>query len=83
MMTIEYSATPADVNALYSYCWKHSAYCRWGMIFNGLVVGFVIVLLSYSLQGAKRKGDIIIGLALAVLFPFVTPFIARPRSEKK
>jgi hypothetical protein len=82
MITIEYVATPADVNALYSYCWKHSAYFRWRMISDGLLAGYMIILLSYSLHGAVDRGDIIIAFALAVLIPYVTPFIATLRTKK-
>ena len=81
-MTIQYTATPADVSALYSYCWKHTAYFRSRIIFNALLLGALSIAISFSIQGTIQKDDIVIALALAAAIPLMAPLIAKLRTKK-
>jgi hypothetical protein len=81
-MTIKYTATPADVGALYSYCWRNSAYFRRRLIFNSVLVGLAIIAIPFFVDGKVGKSDIVIALSVTVAFPFVVPLIAKLRTKK-
>jgi hypothetical protein len=83
MMTTEYTATPADVSALYDYCWKHAAYFRRRIILNAVLFGLFLIAISFSIQGTIHKDDIAIALAAAIALPFLAPFIAKLRTKKE
>ena len=80
-MTIEYIGTPANVSALYDYCWKHAAYFRRRMIFNAVLFGLSSIAISFSIQRTIHKDDVAIALALALALPFLAPFIAELRPK--
>lgn len=81
-MKIEYSATPDDIGALYSYLWRNSAYFRRRIGVGTLVVAAWILVSAYLSQGELALRDAFIALNVAIAFPVLTPLVAMLRTKK-
>jgi hypothetical protein len=81
-MVIEYTATPKDVAALYSYTRKHSL--KGQLLFYGLPVGLTCFLLVESLAIGHRitLANWILALIFGLGLFFLFPLILRLRTKK-
>jgi hypothetical protein len=81
-MVIEYTATPKDVAALYSYTRNHSLKLR--LIFYGLPVAVAAIALLGRLSPGHRltPADWMIALIWGTVFFFMFPLILRLRTKK-
>jgi hypothetical protein len=81
-MVIEYTATPRDVAALYSYTRTHSLKLR--LIFYGLPVCVAAIALLGRLSPGHRltPTDWIVALVWGAVFFFMFPLILRLRTKK-
>jgi YcxB-like protein len=81
-MVIEYTATPRDVAALYSYTRKHSP--KLALMFYGLPIGMVLIVLAerHSPTHSLTSADWAIALMWGAVFFFLFPLILRLRTKK-
>lgn len=81
-MMIEYTATPKDVAALYSYTRKHSL--KLALISYGLPIGLAIIVLVGRLSASHSLtlADWTIALIWGVVFFFAFPLILKLRTKK-
>jgi hypothetical protein len=81
-MVIEYTATPKDVAALYSYARKHSV--KLALISYGLPIGLAVVVLVERLSPRHplALADWTIALIWGVVLFFALPLILRLRTKK-
>jgi signal transduction histidine kinase len=81
-MVIEYTATPRDVAALYSYTRKHSL--KLALIFYGLPIamGLLVLLGHRSPTHSLTIGDWFVALVWAALLFFLFPLMLRLRTKK-
>ena len=81
-MVIEYTATPKDVAALYSYARRHSV--KLALISYGLPIGLVIFNLvpRMSPGHSLTRTDWIIALAWGLASFLVLPLVLRLRTKK-
>jgi hypothetical protein len=80
---IEYSATPDDIGALYSYLWRNSAYFRQRISLGTLVVAAWILISVYLSQGELAWYDAFIAINVAIAFPILTPLLAMLRTKNR
>ena|SRR5437667_6749490 len=81
-MTIEYSATPTDVGALFAYNWHHLPLYRWlmvGLASTPLVVDVALALLR---RRSVAVGDVLFDLALGALLLLGVPWLAKRRTKR-
>lgn len=80
-MTIEYTAKPSDIAALYSYERKHSA--KLALISYGLPIAMAVFFLAeMRLNHSLILADWTIALILGAVFFFLFPLILRLRTKK-
>jgi len=81
-MTIEYSATPDDVGALFAYNWRHLPFYRWLMV-SLASTPFALDATFAFLQGRSiAVGDVVLDLALAALLLLGVPWLAKRRTKR-
>jgi len=83
LVIIEYTATPKDISALYSYTLKHSVKLR--LVFYGMPIGLttaIVLIERFSPSHKLELSDYAIALIWGALFLFASTLIVRLRTKK-